>query len=76
MLFLVIGHIGISTLLAAVISILLESSPIGLQDENGFHLTEESWSSFSSFENKLFPKSGKKYYCALSNQDTTAYSSN
>ena len=42
MLFLVIGHIGISTLLAAVISILLESSPIGLQDENGFHLTEES----------------------------------
>ena len=33
-----LGYVGISILLVAVFSLLLESSPIGLQDDNGFHL--------------------------------------
>ena len=36
-----IVYLGISALLVAGISILLESSPRGLQDAKGFHLIEE-----------------------------------
>jgi hypothetical protein len=36
-----LGYIGISILLIAVFSRLIESSPVGLQDDNGFQMVKE-----------------------------------